>query len=113
MNLPRLRSLTGWSWLAAIFLTLLPLLFTGRAFLRGEIYGPADLFFGHDPWRRVAAETGVERIQNPILSDLAFANLPWRAAVREALVNGRLPLRNRFVLAGNNTAGSAAPIAVS
>jgi hypothetical protein len=24
MNLPRLRSLTGWSWLAAIFLTLLP-----------------------------------------------------------------------------------------
>ena len=85
----------------AIFLTLLPLLFTGRAFLRGEIYGPADLFFGHDPWRRVAAETGVERIQNPILSDLAFANLPWRAAVREALVNGRLPLWNRFVLAGN------------
>ena len=84
-----------------LLLALLPLLFTGRAFLRGEIYGPADLYSGHDPWRRVAAENGVTRIENPILSDLAFANLPWRAAVREALVNGRLPLWNRFVLAGN------------
>ena len=84
-----------------LLLALLPLLFTGRAFLRGEIYGPTDLYSGHDPWRRVAAENGVTRIENPILSDLAFANLPWRAAVREALVNGRLPLWNRFVLAGN------------
>jgi len=84
-----------------LLLALLPLLFTGRAFLRGEIYGPADLYSGHDPWRRVAAENGVTHIENPILSDLAFANLPWRAAVREALVNGRLPLWNRFVLAGN------------
>jgi hypothetical protein len=84
-----------------LLLALLPLLFTGRAFLRGGIYGPADLYSGHEPWRRVAAENGVTRIENPILSDLAFANLPWRAAVREALVNGRLPLWNRFVLAGN------------
>jgi hypothetical protein len=84
-----------------LLLALLPLLFTGRAFLRGDIYGPADLFFGHDPWRRLSAENGITRIENPILSDLAFANLPWRAAVREALVNGRLPLWNRFVLAGN------------
>jgi hypothetical protein len=84
-----------------LLLALLPLLFTGRAFLRGGIYGPTDLYSGHDPWRRVAAENGIERIENPILSDLAFANLPWRAAVREALVNGRLPLWNRFVLAGN------------
>jgi hypothetical protein len=92
---------TGVPLRVGLFLALLPLLFTGRAFLRGEIYGPADLYSGHDPWRRVAAENGVTRIENPILSDLAFANLPWRAAVREALVNGRLPLWNRFVLAGN------------
>ncbi len=90
-----------------LLLALLPLLFTGRAFLRGEIYGPTDLFSGHDPWRRVAAENGITRIENPILSDLAFANLPWRAAVREALVNGRLPLWNRFVLAGNPLLASA------
>ena len=45
--------------------------------------------------------------QNPILSDLAFANLPWRAAVRESLAHGRLPLWNRFVLAGSPLLGTA------
>jgi hypothetical protein len=88
-------------------IALLPLVFTGQAFLRGELYGPADLYYHHSPWKAVAAENGVTRIRNPILSDLAFANLPWRAAVREAVVNGRLPLWNRFVLAGNPLLGTA------
>ena len=88
-------------WKVGVLLALLPLAFTGKAFLRGDLYGPADLYYGHDPWRRVAAENGIRGVANPILSDLAFANIPWRAAVREALVNGRLPLWNRFVLAGN------------
>jgi hypothetical protein len=90
-----------------VLLALLPLVFTGKAFLRGELYGPADLYYQHAPWKAVAAESGVTRIRNPILSDLAFANLPWRAAVREAVVNGRLPLWNRFVLAGNPLLGTA------
>jgi membrane protein YfhO len=88
-------------WRVGVLLALLPLAFTGKAFLRGDLYGPADLYYGHDPWRGVAAENGIRGVANPILSDLAFANIPWRAAVREALVNGRLPLWNRFVLAGN------------
>ncbi len=86
---------------------MLPLVFTGKAFLRGELYGPADLYYQHHPWKTMAAENGVGRIENPILSDLAFANLPWRAAVREALVNGRLPFWNRFVLGGNPLMGTA------
>jgi hypothetical protein len=94
-------------WKAGVLLALLPLVFTGKAFLRGDLYGPADLYYGHDPWRRVAAENGIRGVANPILSDLAFANIPWRAAVREALVNGRLPLWNRFVLAGNPLLGTA------
>ncbi len=53
-----------------------------------------------EPWSRMAARSGVARIANPILSDLAFANLPWRAAVREAIANGRFPFWNRFVLGG-------------
>ena len=92
---------------AGLFLALAPLAFTGAAMLRGGIYGPADLYYGHDPWKRVAADHGVAGIANPILSDLAFANLPWRAAVREALVNGRLPFWNRFVLGGNPLLGVA------
>jgi hypothetical protein len=92
---------------AGVFLATAPLLFTGAAMLSGGIYGPADLYYGHDPWRRVAAEHGVTGIANPILSDLAFANLPWRGAVREALVNGRFPFWNRFVLGGNPLLGAA------
>lgn len=68
--------------------------------LQGGLYGPSDLYFSADPWKRVAAGTGIGAPRNPILSDLAFANLPWRAAVRDAAVNGRAPLWNRFVLAG-------------
>jgi len=90
-----------------ILLALLPLVFTGQAMLLGQLYGPADLYFTADPWKRVAAAEGIGAPQNPILSDLAFANLPWRAAVREALVNGRAPLWNRFVLGGNPLLGAA------
>ena len=90
-----------------LFLVLAPLVFTGEAMLRGGTYGPADLYYGHDPWKRVAAEHGVTRMGNPILSDLAFANLPWRAAVHEAVLNGRFPFWNRFVLAGNPLLGAA------
>ncbi len=88
-------------WKVGVLLALLPLAFTGTAFQRGDLYGPSDLYYGHDPWRGVAAENGIRGVANPILSDLAFANIPWRAAVREALVNGRLPLWNRFVLSGS------------
>ena len=93
--------------LAGILLALAPLVFCGKAMLLGEVYGPADLYYGHDPWKNVAAENGVRRMANPILSDLAFANLPWRAAVRESLVHGRHPFWNRFVLAGNPLLGAA------
>jgi hypothetical protein len=95
------RFVAGIPWKVGILLACLPLAFTGKAFLRGDLYGPSDLYSVHDPWRNAAAENGVHGVANPILSDLAFANIPWRAAVREAFVNGRLPLWNRFVLAGN------------
>ncbi|HWZ87132.1 MAG TPA: YfhO family protein [Thermoanaerobaculia bacterium] len=89
-----------------VLLALLPLVFTGKAMLLGRLYGPADLYATAEPWKRTTAE-GVAASPNPILSDLAFANLPWRAAVREALVNGRAPLWNRFVLGGNPLLGAA------
>ena len=46
-------------------------------------------------------------LAEPFVAGLAFANLPWRAAVREALVNGRFPFWNRFVLGGNPLLGAA------
>ena len=68
--------------------------------LTGGVYGPADLYPPFVPWRS-SAGAPVPAPANPILSDLAFANIPWRAAVREALAGGRFPFWNRFVLAGN------------
>ena len=91
---------------AGVVLALLPLVFTGKAILLGRLYGPADLYFTAAPWSRLAADRSVVP-QNPILSDLAFANLPWRAAVRDAVANGRAPLWNRFVLGGNPLLGAA------
>ena len=88
-------------------LALLPLLFTGEALLLGRLYGPADLYATAEPWKSLAAPEGAPPPATPILSDLAFANLPWRAAVREAAANGRLPLWNRFVLAGTPLLGAA------
>ncbi len=92
---------------AGLLVALLPLVFTGKAMLLGRLYGPSDLYETTDPWRPLAAAQGAAKPQNPILSDLAFANLPWRAAVRESLAEGRLPLWNRFVLAGNPLLGTA------
>jgi hypothetical protein len=92
---------------AGTVLALLPLAFTGKAMILGRLYGPADLFFTADPWKSIAASAGVGAPRNPILSDLAFANLPWRAALQEAVANGRAPLWNRFVLGGNPLLGAA------
>jgi len=101
------RVTRAFSTRTGILLALLPLVFTGKAVLLGRLYGPSDLYFTVDPWKSLAARTGAPGVRNPILSDLAFANLPWRAAVREAAVNGRAPLWNRFVLAGNPLLGTA------
>jgi Bacterial membrane protein YfhO len=96
----------GISRRVGLVLALLPLVFTGKALLLGELYGPSDLYYVEDPWKEVAAVNGIAGVRNPILSDLAFANLPWRAAVRDAVVNGRAPLWNRFALAGNPLLGT-------
>lgn len=90
-----------------LLIALLPLVFTGEAMLLGKLYGPSDLYSTADPWKSLPPADGAVAPRNPILSDLAFANLPWRAAVRESLTQGRLPLWNRFVLAGNPLLGTA------
>lgn len=92
---------------AAWLLACLPLAFTGRALLSAKLYGPADLYAPYPPWRAAAPAEMVTNPANPILSDLAFANIPWRAAVRDSVANGRFPFWNRFVLAGNPLLASA------
>ncbi|HEY1250952.1 MAG TPA: YfhO family protein [Thermoanaerobaculia bacterium] len=84
----------------AFVLALLPLLFTGRATLTGGVYGPVDILYHDEPFRSRRLDHGIARIRTPLLSDVVSQMMPWQKAVREAVTEGRVPVWNRFVLAG-------------
>ncbi|MEA2559957.1 MAG: hypothetical protein QOH06_1461 [Acidobacteriota bacterium] len=84
----------------AVLLALAPLLLTGPATFRGAVYAPLDINFIFEPLTAYRAEAGLTWVQTPLLSDVAFSMIPWQKAVREHFRNGRAPLWNRFVLAG-------------
>lgn len=86
-----------WSW---IFLVALPLGWTGRAAVTGNVLAPLDIAYQAQPLLAHRAELGVDAVVNPLISDVVYQGIPWQKAVREAVKNGRLPLWNRFVLAG-------------
>jgi Bacterial membrane protein YfhO len=87
-------------WTVALLLALGPLLFTGRALLTGAVLAPLDIAYQAEPLRSLGAEVGIRGTQNPLLVDVVSQMLPWRKAVREAVAQGRFPLWNPYVLAG-------------
>ena len=94
---------------AALVLAAAPLLFTGKAMLTGGVFAPLDIAYQAEPLRALGPETGMDQTANPLLGDVASQMLPWRQAVREAIAAGRLPLWNRYVLAGAPLAAVAQP----
>ena len=84
----------------ALVLAAAPLLFTGRALLTGAVYGPIDLLYNGYPFGAHRVELGVGPDRTPVLSDAVYQQIPWRAAFRRAVSEGRLPLWNPDVLAG-------------
>jgi hypothetical protein len=84
----------------ALFLLFAPFLFVGRAMVTAGVYAPLDIVYDAPPLQSQRAERGVGPNRPPILGDVVYQEIPWRKAVREAVRNGRLPLWNRFVLAG-------------
>lgn len=84
----------------ALFLALSPLLITGKAMLTAGVYAPLDIAYQAPPLAYLREEMGVGVTKSPILGDVVSQEIPWRKAVREAVKNGRLPLWNRFILAG-------------
>ena len=84
----------------ALVLAVLPLLFTGRATLTGGVYAPLDILYTEEPFASRRLELGITRVRTPLLSDVLSQELPWQKAVREAVTEGRVPVWNRFVLAG-------------
>lgn len=85
----------------ALVLALAPLLFTGRAVLTGGVYAGIDILYGATPFEAHRAELGVGRIQSPILNDVPSQMIPWMAATRRALAEGRFPLWNPGSVAGD------------
>jgi Bacterial membrane protein YfhO len=88
------------SWPIVVLLVFGPWLITGRAMLTGGIYAPIDIVYQAHPLAALREEMGIARTKSPILGDVVFQEIPWRKAVRDAVKNGRLPLWNRFILAG-------------
>ena len=84
----------------ALVLAAAPLLFTGRALLTGSVYGPIDILYNGYPFGAHRVELGVSPDRTPVLSDVVYQQIPWRAAVRRAAFEGRMPLWNPDVLGG-------------
>src|SRR5947208_3124991 len=83
----------------ALFLGAGPLLLTGRATVSGGVYAPLDILFTSEPFLSMRDRHAAPPA-TPLLSDVVCSMIPWHRAVREALTHGRLPLWNRFLLAG-------------
>ena len=85
----------------ALVLAVMPLLFTGRALSSGRVFAPLDILFSGHPFAALKTQYGIPaEPRTPLLSDVVSSMIPWHQAVREAVGDGRLPLWNRFVLAG-------------
>src|SRR6266498_1561178 len=94
------RYLYRLSWPIVVFLVFVPWLITGRAMLTGSVYAPIDIAYQAPPLAALKGEMGIGSTKSPILGDVVSQMIPFRKAVREAVKNGRLPLWNRFILAG-------------
>ena len=88
-------------------LILLPLCLTGRALVTGNVYAPIDIAYHFDPLASMATRAGIERIANPLPSDVTVQFLPWNAALRWAIAHREWPLWNPFELCGNVLAAAA------
>ena len=84
----------------ALVITLMPLLFTGRALLTASVYGPVDVLYPTEPFASLRSDFGIGHPRTPLLHDVATQMFPWQKAFRVAVENGDFPLWNPFILAG-------------
>ena len=85
----------------ALLLACAPLLFTGKAMLTGGVYAPIDIIYDANPFGAHREALHVPTDRTPALGDVVYQEIPWRAAARRALFEGRLPLWNPNILAGD------------
>jgi hypothetical protein len=85
----------------ALVLAMAPLLFTGRAMWTGGVYGGIDILYEAMPFGAHRVELAIGKVRTPSLSDVVYIIVPWMAATRRAFSEGRFPLWNPGVLAGD------------
>jgi hypothetical protein len=93
----------------ALLIALGPFLLTGKAMVTAGVYAPLDIAYQAHPLAAHREEMGIEGTKSPILGDVVTQFIPFRKAVRDAVKNGRLPLWNRFVLAGEPLLANTQP----
>ncbi len=93
----------------AVLLALGPFLLTGKAMLTAGVYAPLDIAYQAHPLAAHREELGIQETRSPILGDVVSQFIPFRKAVRDAVKNGRLPLWNRYVLAGEPLLANTQP----
>jgi hypothetical protein len=98
---------------ACLVLTLLPLAYTGRALLSGQVFAPIDLPYQAEPLTSIGKDLGLTKLHNATLSDVYDQQIPWRKAMRFALAQHEWPLLNPFMLCGDILAASAQPAVYS
>ena len=93
----------------AILVSLGPFLLTGKAMFTAGVYAPLDIAYQAHPLAAHRAELGIEGTQSPILGDAVSQFIPFRKVVRDAVKNGRLPLWDRYILAGEPLLANTQP----
>jgi len=93
----------------AILVSLGPFLLTGKAMLTAGVYAPLDIAYQAHPLAAHRAELGIEGTRSPILGDTVSQFIPFRKVVRDAVKNGRLPLWDRYILAGEPLLANTQP----
>jgi hypothetical protein len=85
--------------LAAAFFALLVLAYLWPVLAGGKILSPISVLYRFPPWQG-SAPSDVGSYSNELLSDIPFADYPWRFFARALIRDGTLPLWNPHVFAG-------------
>ena len=96
----------------ALLVALAPFLLMGNALLTAGVYAPLDIAYQGQPLASHRDEQRIGPTRSPILGDVVSQMIPFRKAVRDAVKNGRLPLWNRFLLAGEPLLAAQQPAAL-
>jgi len=87
--------------LVALAFFLLPLLLFGPVTLGSRTLLPADNLFDGEPWASFAADLGVGRPHNALLSDLILENYVWKQFIVQSLKARSIPLWDPHIFAGH------------